>query len=235
MKSINLPKLLSMDDVSKELRLSKNLLFYLTNSPDMQYKHFTIPKKNGTERDIYSPSRTLRIVQKWILESILYKISPSDRAMAFIRHSPNNVHRGCKANAAYHGGSLFGLHIDIIDFYSHIGSWKVFKLFQSLGYNNSIAMILTNLCTLNRCLPQGGITSPTLSNLVFVDIDDRIAELCDQYGIRYSRYADDMYFSCNNESDLKQVHEKLGKYCMTMDSPRISERQNAILIQVAYV
>jgi RNA-directed DNA polymerase len=206
-RSINLPSLHSMDDLSVMLRLSNTLLYYLTKFPDKQYRYFSIPKKNGKKRDIYSPNRSLRIVQKWILINILYKVRVSSRAMAFVRRDEGT--RGCKINAKYHGCSLFCLHMDIVNFYGNINSWQVFRLFQSLGYNNSVAMVLTNLCTLHGCLPQGAITSPTLSNLIFSSIDDNITELCDQKGIRYSRYADDLIFSCDNKLELYAVHNEV--------------------------
>ena len=46
-----------------------------------------------------------------------------------------------------------------------------------------------------RCLPQGAPTSPALTNVLCLRMDQRIAGLVQKLGWRYSRYADDLTFS----------------------------------------
>ena len=46
---------------------------------------------------------------------------------------------------------------------------------------------------------QGAITSPAISNLVFRSLDIRITKYCQRFGITYTRYADDLLFSCNRK------------------------------------
>jgi retron-type reverse transcriptase len=98
------------------------------------------------------------------------------------------------------------MSIDLENFFSTIKANKVYTLFTKLGYNSLAATILTNLCTLNDELPQGGICSPSLSNLICITLDKRIIGLCNKRGIRYTRYADDMYFSCDDKDLLKQIY-----------------------------
>jgi RNA-directed DNA polymerase len=45
-------------------------------------------------------------------------------------------------------------------------------------------------------LPQGAPTSPLLSNLVFSKIDDEISIISKKYKCNYTRYSDDIAFSC---------------------------------------
>jgi len=51
-------------------------------------------------------------------------------------------------------------------------------------------------------LPIGFSSSPVISNIIFRRIDILIQKLCEDKGIIYSRYADDMLFSCDNSNYL---------------------------------
>ena len=106
---------------------------------------------------------------------------------------------GHKQNAYYHADTLYGLAIDLKDFFPSITANKVYTIFSSLGYNEFASTILTNLCTLDGKLPQGSSCSPAISNIICITLDKRLIGLCEKRGIRYSRYADDMYFSCDDK------------------------------------
>lgn len=196
--SLNLPHFETMDELSELIRLSSRLLYCLSVKTNNYYKTKLINKRNGQLREISIPSYTLRIVQRWILVEILNKILPSNRAMAFRKGKDF----GHKKNAFYHADTLYGLAIDLKDFFPSIPASKVYTIFSNLGYNNFAATILTNLCTLEGKLPQGSACSPAISNIICITLDKRLIGLCEKRGIRYSRYADDMYFSCDDKALL---------------------------------
>jgi hypothetical protein len=79
------------------------------------------------------------------------------------------------------------------------------------GYNGIVSGTLANLCTYDGYLPQGGICSPALSNLVCMSIDKRLIGLCDKRDITYTRYADDMTFSSNDKTLLKKIYPIIEK------------------------
>ena len=193
--SLNLPQFETMDELSELTRLSSRLLYCLSMKTDRYYKKAQIRKRDGGLREISIPSYTLHIVQRWILAEILNKILPTNRAMAFRKGKDY----GHKKNAFYHADTLYGLALDLKDFFPSITSNKIYTMFSSLGYNNFAATILTNLCTLDGKLPQGSACSPALSNIICITLDKRLMGLCKKRGIRYSRYADDMYFSCDDK------------------------------------
>lgn len=195
MNSLNLPHFETIEELSELTRLSTRLLYCLSTKTNDYYKTKLIPKRNGNFREISIPAYTLHIVQRWILVEILNKILPSDRAMAF-RKGKNFGH---KQNAYYHADTLYGLAIDLKDFFPSITANKVYTIFSSLGYNEFASTILTNLCTLEGKLPQGSSCSPAISNIICITLDKRLIGLCEKRGIRYSRYADDMYFSCDDK------------------------------------
>jgi len=187
-----------MDELSQIIGLSSRLLYCLSMKTSNYYKNKEIPKRNGNFREISIPSYTLHIVQHWILINILNKLLPSNRAMAFRRGELF----GHKQNAFYHLHTLYGLSIDLKDFFPSITANKVYNVFSNIGYNHFAATILTNLCTLHGKLPQGSACSPALSNIVCITLDRRLIGLCEKRGIRFTRYADDMYFSCDDKALL---------------------------------
>jgi len=199
--TLDLPCFDDMYQFSRITSLSTRVLYCLSKKNYKYYKVFTISKKSGGHRIISAPSYSMKMLQKWILHSILNKIVPSKKAMAFRK----GCNYGCKINAKHHLGSLYGLSIDLKDFFPSITSNKVYCLFKNIGYNNFAATILTNICTINNALPQGGVCSPALSNLVGITLDNRLTGICEKRGIKYTRYADDMYFSCDNKGHLKKL------------------------------
>lgn len=77
-ESLGLPMLTCFDDLVKEVSLSEKLVYWLTKrDAEGRYKTFFIKKKDGNKRKINSPSLALKIVQRWTLENILYKIKTS--------------------------------------------------------------------------------------------------------------------------------------------------------------
>lgn len=200
-RSLNIPRFDTLDDLSKITRLSSRLLFCLSQKTEKYYKTITVPKRNGERRIIHSPTYALHIMQQWILRNILDKVIPSDRSMAFRKGKAY----GYLANAICHIDTLYAISIDLKDFFPSITANKVFTVFSSLGYNSFASTILTNLCTLNGNLPQGSACSPAISNLVCLSLDARLVGLCEKRGIRFTRYADDMYFSCDDQNSLKRI------------------------------
>ncbi|MCJ8006511.1 retron St85 family RNA-directed DNA polymerase [Lederbergia wuyishanensis] len=204
LNSLELPVIDSLDTLSNQVGISKRMLYLLSQQTNKYYKQFQIPKKNNTFREISSPSYSLKLVQRWILEEVFYKINVTDEALAFKKGV-----NGIKQNATYHLYSLYILGIDIKDFFPSISREKVFYLFKNLGYNNFISNVLSNLCTLDNSLPQGAVTSPYISNIICYNLDRRIKGLCEKRDIVYSRYADDLTFSCDNKDTLKKMYKVL--------------------------
>lgn len=101
------------------------------------------------------------------------------------------------------------MKIDLKDFFHSIDKSKIFYLFKGIGYNNLVSNILTNLCTYEERVPQGAITSPVISNLVCKKLDYRLSGVASKRGISYTRYADDMYFSCDDEVLLRKTQNMI--------------------------
>lgn len=197
---------------------------YLTRSimsTSYFYRHFKIKKKNGKFRTISEPLPSLKEIQYFILQEILYKIQVSKYCKSYIPK------KKFKEYLRYHVNEKQVLTLDIEDFFPSITYKFIYNLFLKLGYAKDVSIYLANLCTYikkdknsttssssKRFLPQGAPTSPYLSNLILKEFDDEIAQYCTKEKIKYTRYADDMAFSGNivNKEEIESlVQEKLTK------------------------
>ena len=62
-----------------------------------------------------------------------------------------------------------------------------------------VATVIAQLTCYEGVLPQGAPTSPIISNLICQILDYKIIELCQEYHLTYTRYADDLTFSTNEK------------------------------------
>lgn len=153
------------------------------------YSKAYIQKKNGKQRTLDIPAVSLRIIQKWILDNILNKIRISEYATGFCKK------KSIVTNASYHIGKKCVINLDIKDFFPSITQKQVFRIFYYYGYTAEVSHMFARLCTYNGYLPQGAVTSPTISNIICLKLDKRIALLASKYNATYSRYADDITIS----------------------------------------
>jgi len=183
------PVIFDVNHLSKLLGYEITLLYAISNAPNKFYRTFTIPKKNGAPRKISEPLPTLKQMQRYILDNILAKVGISKAAKAFRTNS------SIKKNARIHLRQPIIIKFDIKDFFPSIKRWRVFSLFFEFGYTSQLSMLLSRMCCLNDCLPQGAPTSPALANIVCRSLDHDLLEYCLQNGLRYTRYADDITIS----------------------------------------
>lgn len=183
---------------------------YITEHIDEYYKEWIEKKKNkltgelkkykdGTvkERVIRPSLKRLKIIQSAIKSKILSSIK-----------LPDNIHGGVKGrsnitNAKPHQGNKYQFTTDLQDFYPSITHKQVYKAFLSLGYSNHIAHWLTKLTTWKFELPQGTPTSTHISNIVFIETDEKLITLCKLHNLKYTRYVDDLTFS--SQQDFKPI------------------------------
>lgn len=198
LRLLDLPLIADIRDLAAQMHLDydelKNFVIYANLG--YYYKEYTIRKKSGGWREIKQPGRRLKAIQAWILRHILDKLTPSPYAFAFRRN------RGLLDALVPHTENRYYLCMDIEEFFPSITKYRVWDVFSTVGYSSLASDILASLCTCRRALPQGGITSPSLSNLVVSRMDRRIAGYAAIHNVVYSRYADDMIMSTNNPDNL---------------------------------
>ena len=66
---------------------------------------------------------------------------------------------------------------------------------EEQGYDEKAAELAVSIVTIAATLQIGLSTSPFLSNLVFLNTDNALAEYAQQEGLSFTRYVDDLTFS----------------------------------------
>ena len=190
--------------------------FYLSNlkkesddSGNNLYKISKIPKKTGGDRVIHAPNSDLKIVLKCIDILLRSVYIPHPNAFAFIE-SKNIVD-----NAKMHTNKRFVYNIDLKDFFYSFDYNRVKMALYKTPFNLNTSKekeeiaywisILTT-CKINgkQVLPQGSPASPVLTNIICTRFDDKLYRLSREFSLNYSRYADDITFS----SDQQVFHGK---------------------------
>jgi retron-type reverse transcriptase len=209
-----LPVMHTAVDLAAKLNINLPALRWLTyhrrGATVVHYHRFEIAKKTGGVRCISAPKPALAMVQRWVLDNILMRLSVTPQAHGFVRgHS-------IVSNAMPHVGRTVVINLDLKDFFPSVTFRRVKGLFGGLGYSEHLATVLALLCTEppripaavdgklyyvalgERVLPQGACTSPAVTNALCHRLDCRLQGLAKKHAFAYTRYADDLTFSGNN-------------------------------------
>jgi len=171
--------------------------------PYYRYRHFTVPKKDGSPREIVEPGPNLKAAQRRILQLYLNNLKPHPAALGFRRKKSIADH------ARAHAGAARIITADIEDFFPNTSRQRIKSFWRQQGFSTLEVRLLTALTTYRGALPQGAPTSPPLSNLVNYELDAALDRRVKQSGGTYTRYADDMVFSwpdlANPPADFEQT------------------------------
>ena len=194
------------------------------------YKVFRILKRGYHSegkpryRMICVPDDRLMATQRWINAQILQNLDVHTANTAFKSgsHIVEAASRHCRCR--------WLIKMDIVNFFESVSEQQVFHVFSAAGYQPLVAFELARICTrkgeysfarrgkkwrssgygsamipeyhssLLGHLPQGAPTSPMLANLAMKRFDQIVTKISADRGLIYSRYADDLSFSTENEN-----------------------------------
>lgn len=202
----------------------KQLLYYCNpNHAFHRYRQFKIKKKSGDFRQITAPRNQSFMILLQSVNEILKSIyTPSEYAMGLTEN------RSVVTNAAVHRGQNYVFNIDLKDFFPSVEQGRVMKRLTLTPFNFSpqIALVVSGLCSMRvkreqpietkqhnldkqfmYVLPQGAPTSPIITNMICDTLDRRLAGLAKRFGLRYTRYADDITFS-----SMHYVYSEKGEF-----------------------
>jgi len=217
LQKLALPLLATPADLARALVITipelRWLSFHSEAMERMHYVNFEIAKRSGGTRVLSAPHAKLSAAQQWILREILEKLPTEPEAHGFVRE------RSTVTNARPHVGRDRVVNLDLSDFFPTITFRRVRGLFRRIGYSPAVATLLALLCTEaprravvydgstywvaigTRALPQGACTSPAISNQIARHLDRRLAGMAAKHRWTYTRYADDLTFSCDASND----------------------------------
>jgi hypothetical protein len=217
-----------------------------------QYKFFYLKKRipgRTRVRMISVPNSTLKELQRWIVDNILCYTRAHPASYAF---HPNS--RPLEA-AEEHCGCAWLLKIDLENFFHSISEGRIAEVFSQLGFSKLLSFELARIvtvavnrgdartdpterwsaipyyhCAYEGMLPQGAPTSPMLSNLVMLRTDEILARLAKQEGMKYTRYADDLAFSCGPDKNFEHIRRFQRKVSSVLNRAgfRLNHRKTTI-------
>ncbi|MBR6991472.1 MAG: RNA-directed DNA polymerase [Bacteroidales bacterium] len=199
------------------------------------YTTFQIPKKKkGEFRTIDAPVPMLKYIQRGLNFILQCVYTPHTAAMGFVQH------RSVVDNAKVHTGQRLVYNIDLKDFFPSITAGRLYHRLMSKPFslNEKVASIITDLCCYTNAdgkhvLPQGAPTSPTITNIICERLDRKLARLARAYGLKYTRYADDISFSgmgnvfAEDSRFVKSMHniiEQEEHFIINKDKTRLCHR-----------
>ncbi|WP_408296476.1 reverse transcriptase family protein [Paraburkholderia sediminicola] len=206
------------------------------------YRLFRIKKRSRPGeptrlRTICAPAPGLRTAQRFIHDNVLSHLPVHPASIAYSQNTRPveeiGIHCGCR----------WLIKLDVQNFFEAISERAVYRVFRDAGYPALVSFEMARLCTrivpMNRdegppvqtparasrysieaywnwrqgSLPQGAPSSPLLANLCSFRLDTMVADIATEYGMAYTRYADDIALSTTNpdfsRSDVRKVIQRV--------------------------
>lgn len=178
---------------------SQESLLAFSETASFRYKTYEIAKKTGGYRKIHHPSRELKSIQRIISRIFISNFPIHEAATAY---RPGH---GIKGNALAHVDNQFLLRLDFENFFPSLTSENVKKLFKTKTRDQREVDFLSKIVCRFGKLTIGAPSSPILSNALMHDFDMMLNESVIGDRITYTRYADDLFFSCSTKNVLQIV------------------------------
>lgn len=195
-----------------------------------RYKVFYIPKKQaGKFREVAQPAKELKVIQSWLVGYLSDRLPLHQCAMAY------RTGTGIKENARRHSSKRFVLKMDLQDFFPSIVQSDVKKHLAKYFKGELSEEDIRDICNIllwsapNKVGPRlciGAPSSPFISNSIMFDFDDMLWHVCRQHHVTYTRYADDLIFSTNEENILSHIEKVVYKALSEIDYPRLAVNQS---------
>lgn len=215
--------------ISARTKLSRADIFTILVTAPSRYKIYKIKKRDKTDRIIAHPSRELKAIQRAIL-SIFPKDIPIHPAAYAYEH-------GCsiKKNALAHAGKIWIAKFDLENFFNSIKSDDWAKYLTEIGCDSSfikiskLAFFWKARNSNDHCLSVGAPSSPFVSNRFMYKFDDHIAKFSADNNIVYTRYADDITFSCDEKIDLDVIRKEIENALSITGNISIKEKKTRLI------
>lgn len=209
-----------IEHLAKNLIITPDYIKTVANTASKRYISIEIPKKSGGLRKIHNPSRELKTLQRVIHEDILERLPTHPCAHAYKKGSSILQH------AKQHKDAKYLLRLDFKDFFESIKHSDI-ELYITKNISNHFpnwepedtSLLLKLICHEYK-LSIGAVTSPAISNAICFEMDEKINSLCLSSNIKYTRYADDLYFSCKEKEILPKIPPLIKDIIRNLEYPK---------------
>ncbi|MFI9814882.1 reverse transcriptase family protein [Saccharothrix variisporea] len=186
--------------------------------PLRHYRTWWVPSRSHGRRLIESPKPRLAELQRRLVRHLLDRFDVHDAAHGFRKG------RSTTTFAAPHAGKPLVVRLDLEGFFTSVTGARLRGLLTAHGYPITVATALTGLLTTRTPpealhpadwpqrrrlaaphLPQGAPSSPATANVIARALDRRLAGLARTLGATYTRYADDLAFSGDDDLPLHRL------------------------------
>jgi len=198
------------DRILKALPFSGGELDMLIWSAPHRYKHFEIAKRqHGAYRKISQPTPEVKLLQRWLVNNYLNQFPVHRSATAYRRRI------GLAANVLPHSKNRFLFKIDFSDFFPSIKSSHFVEFMRLHKQTSEDIDVARHICFKHDRkkgelqLAIGAPSSPLLSNVMMYRLDTELANMAEANQVVYTRYADDLSFSCANPNILQLIEKEL--------------------------
>ncbi len=208
--------------MATNLRVNQDFIEQTAQTASHRYKSYQIPKRRGGYRDIHHPAKPLKALQRWLLDNVVVRFPVHPSAFAY----RDGRHYGTRANAARHQGSAYLLRLDFADFFPSITSGDIRALLEERAsgswawWSKNDTDLFCNLVCRYGQLTIGAPTSPSLSNAMCFSLDAHCTALAEAVAAKYTRYADDLFFSVGQQGVLTRVVDEVRQLLPTLAYPR---------------
>ncbi len=210
------------DILEVEVKFIDKILFGIRERT--KYKNFEIKKKSSKKRLISSPPKNISILQSKLHAILSLVYSPKICVHGFVKKK--NIY----SNASKHTSKKHVVNIDLENFFPSIHLGRVRGALKSRPFligHDAAEIIAQICCTDDGVLPQGGATSPIISNIICRSIDNELMKYASNNRCQYTRYADDITFSTTSyrlPKGIASVND--GKLTLASELLNVIEKQD---------
>jgi hypothetical protein len=214
-----------MEVLCSRAPFSRSEIADIVATASRRYKTFKVLKRQGQgHRTIAQPSAEVKLLQRVVLDEIVGYWPVHSAAVGYRRGKSILNH------ARLHAASRFLLKLDFKDFFPSITASDVRQHAQSQARprltEEDLQVLTRILCWRNKqtgsfCLSIGAPSSPACSNALLFDFDAALSEECRRRGVTYSRYADDLAFSCMTPKTLHEIEQITRALLLDLRYPRL--------------
>lgn len=256
LRSHGLPEIAHLDDLADLLGAPRNEIIWLASRPSLEEPtHYTLKelqKKSGGSRILMVPMPRMKAVQRALHAKLVSKLPVHEAAHGFRKG------RDALSSATAHVGKDVVISVDIEDFFPSFTFRRVSGYLRNMGYGRGVSVALANLMTYrirdasikkdgrwrwatvhihpdaarryHPELPQGAPTSPGMANAIVLRMDKRLHALAQRFGAEYTRYADDLTFSGNEDLAKGAGHLlQLIRQIVRTEGLRLNEKKTRIM------